>query len=1098
MVARWISKVSQFVFAYHSIILPVLFSFVTLSYGHTQVDHIHAIEQSIRLKKNDVARQLIHQQLASYKNANQSSRLIDLIYPYGRNLLADHPVHQVIDSVASLVSYIQGKTPDMQIRFDALREKRDFLMLVSMYQDALATTREMKMLLAKRKIPDKQLECRTIYEAGYLSQRLYNINDAKNFLNAAQDVFSRSDLKDKELECLINFSFVRTYYIELKLDSADIFLKRSKQKLKELSFNPFTKGYLPALLDNISAGVNAQKGNVDQAIRELKRASGMLNDVLKQDIRLKDADLAGTFQCEILDNLSIQYRLLREFKQAERLLLFSYNRKSSDFPFNERGLLISEVSLGSLYSEMFKFDEGIRILNEALKRKIISEPQNLIWTGDGYSALGSMNESLNNTAEAFKYNELADQAYEKALEGYYDNVYINFLYNTSAFQAKNGQYREAKQKIEKAVGYILKTNGSGSYLTAVAYNKEAFVHFLGKNYKEAIQYARSSEKILTKLISDGENMLDSITRANYLPFVKYVRLKSEYALNPHLTVSQLESILKELESEIRKLEDKKQIFGDHESIGVIQSESRTIYEFAQNIAKELYLETHDKKYLDKLLSIHESNIYSRIRNRLDWMKIVNYNNIPGSVLDREQKIIHDLSGVLSSEQSAAATQAALSKYRAEIEQFKSDISNKYPGYYQLKYGGLHSSVAEIQKSLPAGATAVKYILTEKETYVYVIGRQAVNFHVLDHVRLSELIKATDYFSRDLHKLSEQLNSLYRVLWEPFRDEIKTKKVIIIPDQSLYKISFESLQKRPSGTYKSMISNALIQDYVFSYDYSAALSGRNKNDVEWKNDFIGFAPGFSTEDKAKYHKATIGSPDHDEDYLKLISQPFARNLMERLTSQFGGRLFQGEASTLENFVRFAGGNKIIHIGSHAEADDNNPQLARLIFSKDPNDYLKDNSLWLKDIYSCNLSSELSVLTACETGASNSITGEGTISIGHAFSFAGSRSMLTALWKVDEQVSMEIVSLFYENIAKGMDKDEALHNAKLKFLETADDWRSAPASWAGLILMGDTSPIELERKKSAIFYLALIGILSLAILSVGFVYLRKRNSFGQDIA
>lgn len=1096
MAIRRISKVRKFVFACHLIALPTFFSFLILPYAYTQDNHIREIEQSIRLKKNDVARRLIHQQLSIYKNTNKSSRLIELIYPYGRNLLGDHPVRHAIDSVAGLVSYIQAKTPDVQIRFDALKEKRDFLMLVSMYQDALAVTLEMKRLLTKRKIPDKWLECRTTYEAGYLSQRLYNVNDAKRFLTEAGDLFSKNRLTDKELEYLIDFSFVRIYYIELKLDSADIFIEKSRQKLKQLSFSPFTKGYLPALLDNISAGVNAQKGNVDQAIQELKRASGLLNDVLKQDIRLKDADNAGVFQCEILDNLSIQYRLLREFKQAERLLLFSYNRKSSDYPFNERGLLISEVSLGSVYSEMFKFDEGTRILNKALKRNIIREPQNLIWAGDGYSALGSMYESLNKTAEAFRYNELADQAYEKALEGYYDNVYINFLYNTSAFQAKNGQYREAKEKIKKAVGYILKTNGSDSYLTAVAYNKEAFVHFQGKNYKEAIKYARASEKILTKLISDGENMLDSITRANYLPFVKYVRLKSQYALDPHLTAAQLESILNELESEIRKLEDKKQIFGDNESIGVIQSESRTIYEFTQNIAKELYIRTHDKKYLDKLLSIHESNIYSRIRHRLDWMKIVNYNNIPRSVLDREQKIIHDLSGVLSSEQSATATQAALSKYQAEIERFKSDISDSYPSYYQLRYGGLYSSVAEIQKNLPRGTTAVKYILTEKETYVYVIDRQSVDFHVLDHDRLLALLKAVDYFSRDMNKLSGQLNGLYLVLWKPFQDKIRTKKVIIIPDQSLYKISFESLLRRPSTTHKDMVSNALIQDYVFSYDYSAALSGRSKTNTDWSNDFIGFAPGFSVEDKTKYHKATLGSPDHDDDYLRLISQPFTRDLMERLRSQFGGRLFLGETSTLDNFVRFAGGNKIIHIGSHAEADDNNPQLARLIFSKDPNDYLKDNSLWLKDIYSCDLSSELSILTACETGASNNITGEGTISIGHAFSFAGSRSMLTALWKVDEQVSMEIVSLFYENMAKGMDKDEALRNAKLKFLETADDRQLTPDSWAGLILMGDISPVELERKRPAGFFLILGGILFLAALSVGIVWLKKRKPLEQS--
>jgi len=411
----------------------------------------------------------------------------------------------------------------------------------------------------------------------------------------------------------------------------------------------------------------------------------------------------------------------------------------------------------------------------------------------------------------------------------------------------------------------------------------------------------------------------------------------------------------------------------------------------------------------------------------------------------------------------------------------------------LKYGDYHSTVAIIQKKIPANTTVVKYILTENEAFVFVIGKNTFSFHVLDQGNLSLLLNDLNYSSEDIKKLSGQLNSLYGVLWQPIQDKIKTSKVIIIPDKSLYKVSFESLLKKPSTNVKEMGDNALIRDYVFSYDYSAALSGGERKSRVWKNDFIGFAPGFSQEEKAKYRQATLGSPDYDGEYVKLISQPFTKELMKRLSSKFGGQLFMGESATLSNFIKNAGDNKIIHIGSHAEANGDNPQLARLIFAKDPTDYLKDNSLWLKDIYSCNLNSELSILTACETGVSNNITGEGTISIGHAFSFAGSQSMLTALWKIDEEISMKIVSLFYENLAKGMEKDVALREAKLKFMETASEQQLSPANWAGLILMGDIAPIELKSNGSWMYRWAYIGfsiITGMAILI--FVFKRRKST------
>ncbi len=286
---------SRFFVLSAKLIIAFSLFFTSIAQSHAQKNEAKAIEQLILQNKNDEARNIIYPKLNLYKKNGDFAQIIELIYPYGRNLLASHQFPQAIDSVTTLVSYILSHTSDAQIQFGALREKRDFLMLVSKYQDALTTTLDMKSRQSQWKHRDMLLECRTIFEASYLSSRLYNIIDARKYLKEIDVMMSENDIQDTELEYLINFSLARNYYIELKLDSSEIYLKRSKEKLKKVRFSAYTKRYLPAILESLSAGVNGQKSNVEQAINELKHASSLLDAVPK-----KRGSVKGGRQCRHL------------------------------------------------------------------------------------------------------------------------------------------------------------------------------------------------------------------------------------------------------------------------------------------------------------------------------------------------------------------------------------------------------------------------------------------------------------------------------------------------------------------------------------------------------------------------------------------------------------------------------------------------------------------------------------------------------------------------------------------------------------------------------------------------------------------------------
>ena len=52
----------------------------------------------------------------------------------------------------------------------------------------------------------------------------------------------------------------------------------------------------------------------------------------------------------------------------------------------------------------------------------------------------------------------------------------------------------------------------------------------------------------------------------------------------------------------------------------------------------------------------------------------------------------------------------------------------------------------------------------------------------------------------------------------------------------------------------------------------------------------------------------------------------------------------------------------------------------------------------------------------------------------------------------------MELIYQNLATGMAKDEALRQAKLTFLSRADRVSAAPYFWGGVVLIGNTQPLQ----------------------------------------
>ncbi|HEY6199096.1 MAG TPA: CHAT domain-containing tetratricopeptide repeat protein [Candidatus Binatia bacterium] len=334
------------------------------------------------------------------------------------------------------------------------------------------------------------------------------------------------------------------------------------------------------------------------------------------------------------------------------------------------------------------------------------------------------------------------------------------------------------------------------------------------------------------------------------------------------------------------------------------------------------------------------------------------------------------------------------------------------------------TLKQVQELMEPGTTMLEYFVTTRAVLLWVVEKDRLRFASVPFDRV-ELVKKIAELRRSVADPAEKeafrvaAADLYRALVAPALPFIRGKQLVIVPHDALHYIPFQALLS-PAGRY-------LIQDYPIYYLSSASLM-----------QFTHAKQKGAAERALILGNPALGDPAYDLRFAEREAKEIARIVPK-------SEVYVEADATKPRAVLLSPDFNVLHFAVHAELDENDPIGSALLLAPQSKD---DGRLKVGEIFALNLQAGLVVLSACETGLGKLSNGDELIGLTRAFIYAGTPSVVTTLWKVNDRASYELMRLFYEAL-KTSKKAEALRQAQLETMKQFPE----PFYWAAYQLTGE---------------------------------------------
>jgi CHAT domain-containing protein/tetratricopeptide (TPR) repeat protein len=351
-------------------------------------------------------------------------------------------------------------------------------------------------------------------------------------------------------------------------------------------------------------------------------------------------------------------------------------------------------------------------------------------------------------------------------------------------------------------------------------------------------------------------------------------------------------------------------------------------------------------------------------------------------------------------------------------------------------GGRTVGSAAIRRALHPNEVLVEYFIADDQLLAFVVTPDTIRVvstrvaaaDLSSRVRVARELVARRDSSRG--RVNAALESLYGTLIRPVRAVAavgQAKRLVIVAHGPLAYLPFAALRDPADGRY-------LVEQYALLHMPSAAALAAVREapaGAEAPSSAVAFAP----------------FPD-DLPATELEARGVARTVP-------GALAVAGSGATESALRRALDSAALVHVATHGQLNAHSPMFSHLTLAAGRRgDRRDDGRLEVHELLGMRVRSSLVFLSGCETGAGAAWTtafspGEDFATLAQAFLYAGAKSVVATLWRIEDGAAAAFAERFYVAL-HAMPAPEALAEAQRGMLRSAR--YAAPFDWAAYEVTG----------------------------------------------
>ena len=985
----------------------------------------------------------------------------------------------------------------------ALLKSGDTLLLVSEYRDAFE--RYQRALSLARKAGDQLIKVRILSHTGSLQSYLGKNDVADETLHKALALLKR-DSSLSDIIANVHGELI-SHLAEVSYAKGD--LAQSLKQYEEARKLVHNDRQVEARIHLFSGYIYGSIGEPKRAVSEITQALSLyeaINNKLGQGLALTALGLSHSLTRD--ENRAVEFH-----REAISIFRSIGDRHSEAIALN---------ALGQAYENLNEYTIALNNYENALR----------LFQTTG--ALDGAAIAVFKIARIYRLSGKPDQAL-----AFYERCFIlsraagkvrseaNALNDTALLYIHQGRYKLAIKQYRRIQEFYKRIGDRRGLVTALNAYGDLLLQ-LGQNTKALKAYLRArpfSEISGDKSILAGT--LYNLARVN--------RAVGSYDAALAFNKQSL-TLIEDLRTNVQTPDLRASYFS-----GV-----KKYYQLGAEILMRLDQLRPGRGFATQALLLNERAHSRSLLDLLDQSQRAFPEDAPKQLLERE----HELRGLIraqaqyemnvsleerdSSDNPETANQ--LAQARAEYQEVLAQLREEHPRGLSLTSSPV-TGLKEIQSELRDGTLLLEYSLGEERSYLWVVSANSLKTYALPSrqtiedaahqlyklLTVSEGSKGetdNDYqvnVAAAEKAYFDSASTFSEMVLGPVANDLGNKRLLLVTEGALQYVPFEALPV-PGAAQNAKARNLRLIDTneVSTIPSVSTLVALRATKIQCSPLHVAAViadPVFSLNDDripSNGQFATIATASaaplrEPVDIALAPALESRRKGLARLSHSFEEAeailatvpegtimLAEGFDATPDMINGRIGDYQVLHFATHALVDAEHPELSGIVLSMVDRNGIEQNGLMsLRDIYTLDLSAQLTVLSGCQTGLGQDVKGEGLVGLTHSFMSAGSKTVISSLWKVDDLATTTLMTYFYDGLLRqGMPTAAALRSAKLRMKQ--DKRWSAPYYWAGFTLQGEyLNRVVVEKNSSSWFkYLTYVAPALLVFIVVVFQRRRRR--------